>query len=235
MFAAAAQESSIFMSFATKTALIVDDDEFFRIALRTVVTGTLGFSNVLEAENFDQATALLSGNKIDLAVFDLMMPGMAGPGSLKGVRDRFPDLCLVMATVSNRREDILLALQAGVNGYIAKSMGLKELSSALEQILGGKVYVPASIASCSITGSADAIAVTAVSDLAPTLTPRQKDVLTLIVKGDSNKEIARGLGLGEGTIKVHLAALFRNLGVHSRSAAAAKGAIIASENARVSH
>ena len=159
------------MSFATKTALIVDDDEFFRIALRTVVTGTLGFSDVLEAENFDQATALLSGNKIDLAVFDLMMPGMAGPGSLKGVRDRFPDLCLVMATVSNRREDILLALQAGVNGYIAKSMGLKELSSALEQILGGKVYVPASIASCSITGSADAIAVTAVSDLAPTLTP----------------------------------------------------------------
>jgi CheY-like chemotaxis protein len=85
--AAAAQESSIFMSFAIKTALIVDDDEFFRMALRTVVTGTLGFSEVLEAENFDQATALLSGNKVDLAVFDLMMPGMAGPGSLKGVRE----------------------------------------------------------------------------------------------------------------------------------------------------
>ena len=221
------------MSFATKTALIFDDDEFFRMALRTVVTGTLGFSEVLEAENFDQATALLSGNKIDLAVFDLMMPGMAGPGSLKGVRDRFPDLCLVMATVSKRRGDILLALQAGVNGYIAKSMGLKELSSALEQILGGAVYVPASIA--SMTESVDEIAATPISALAPTLTPRQKDVLTLIVKGNSNKEIARGLGLGEGTVKVHLAALFRTLGVRSRSAAAAKGAIIASENARVSH
>jgi DNA-binding NarL/FixJ family response regulator len=140
-----------------------------------------------------------------------------------------------MATVSNRREDILLALQAGVNGYISKSMGLKELSSALEQILGGKVYVPASIASLGITGSADEITATAAPDAAPTLTPRQKDVLTLIVKGNSNKEIARGLGLGEGTIKVHLAALFRVLGVHSRSAAAAKGAIIASDNARASH
>ena len=221
------------MSFATKTALIVDDDEFFRMALRTVVTGTLGFSEVLEAENFDQATALLSGNKIDLAVFDLMMPGMAGPGSLKGVRDRFPDLCLVMATVSKRRGDILLALQAGVNGYIAKSMGLKELSSALEQILGGAVYVPASIA--SMTESVDEIAATPISGLAPTLTPRQKDVLSLIVKGNSNKEIARGLGLGEGTVKVHLAALFRTLGVRSRSAAAAKGAIIASEAARILH
>lgn len=223
------------MSFATDTALIVDDDEFFRMALRTVVTGTLGFSEVLEAENFDQATALLSGNKIDLAVFDLMMPGMVGPGSLKGVRARFPDLCLVMATVSNRREDMLLALQAGVNGYISKSMGLKELSAALEQILAGKVYVPASIASPGIAGSADEITASAVSELASTLTPRQKDVLALIVKGNSNKEIARGLGLGEGTIKVHLAALFRALGVHSRSAAAARGAIIASGNARASH
>jgi DNA-binding NarL/FixJ family response regulator len=163
------------------------------------------------------------------------MDRCAHPGSLKGVRERFPDLCLVMATASNRREDVLLALQAGVNGYIAKSMGLKELSSALKQIVGGTVYVPASIARLSITGSADEIADTAVADLAPTLTPRQKDVLTLIVKGNSNKQIARGLGLGEGTVKVHLAALFRTLGVRSRSAAAAKGAIIASEDARVSH
>ena len=221
------------MSFSTKSALIVDDDEFFRIALRTVLAGTLGIPDVLEAENFDQAINLLSEKKIDLAVFDLMMPGMAGPGSLKVVRDRFPDLCLVMATASSRKQDILLALQAGVNGYIAKSMGLKELSSALKQIVGGTVYVPASIASPGITGSADTIAATTVSDLASTLTPRQKDVLTLIVKGNSNKEIARGLGLGEGTVKVHLAALFRALGVRSRSAAAAKGALIALDNARM--
>lgn len=221
------------MSFVTQTALIVDDDEFFRMALRTVLTGTLGFSNVLEAEHLDQATALLSEKKIDLAIFDLLMPGMAGPGSLKGVRDRFPALCLVMATVSNRRKDILLALQAGVNGYIAKSMGLTELTSALKQIVGGTVYVPPSIASPSIAGSADEIAASAVSDLAPTLTPRQKDVLAFVVNGNSNKEIARGLGLGEGTVKVHLAALFRVLGVRSRSAAAAKGAIIGSENTRI--
>ena len=121
------------MGRSTKTALIVDDDEFFRMALRTILTNTLEFSEVLEAENFDQATALLSKNQIDLAVFDLVMPGMAGPGSLKSVRDRYPHLCLVMASISNRREDILLALQAGVNGYIPKSIGLKEFSSALTQ------------------------------------------------------------------------------------------------------
>ncbi len=217
------------MQVFTKTALIVDDDEFFRLALRALLASTLGFPDVLEAWNFDQAINLLSEKKIDLAVFDLMVPGMAGPGSLKAVRDRFPDLCLVMSAASDRREDVLLALQAGVNGYIPKSIGLKKFSSALKQIVGGTVYVPASIAS----PSTDEIAATAVSDLAPSLTPRQKDVLTLVVHGNSNKQIARELGLGEGTVKVHLASLFRVLGVHSRSAAAAKGAIIASENVRI--
>jgi DNA-binding NarL/FixJ family response regulator len=159
-------------------------------------------------------------------VFDLMMPGMAGPGSLRGVRDHFPDLCLVMCAASDRREDILWALQAGVNGYLPKNIGLKQFSSALKQILEGKVYVPASIASPSIAGSADEIAATAVSDPASTLTPRQKAILTLVVKGNSNKEIAKELGLGEGTVKIHLASLFRVLGVHSRSAVAAKGAMI---------
>jgi DNA-binding NarL/FixJ family response regulator len=218
----------------TKTALIVDDDEFFRMALRTILTNTLEFSDVLEAETFDQATALLSKNQIDLAVFDLIMPGMAGPGTLKNVRDRFPHLCLVMASVSNRREDILLALQAGVNGYIPKSVGLKEFSSALSQILKGIVYVPASIATPGTTGSPDEIA-PAQSAVAATLTPRQKDVLSLVVKGNSNKEIARELGLGEGTVKVHLASLFRTLHVHSRSAAAAKGAVLVWGNARSIH
>jgi DNA-binding NarL/FixJ family response regulator len=193
------------MRVSTNTALIVDHDEFFRLALRTVLTSTLGFSVALEAESFDQAITLLSEKKIDLAVFDLMMPGMAGPGSLRGVRDHFPDLCLVMCAASDRREDILWALQAGVNGYIPKDLGLKQFSSALKQILEGKVYVPASIASPSIAGSADEIAATAVSDPASTLTPRQKDILTLVVKGHS---------------------MFRVFGVHSRSAVAAKGAMI---------
>jgi DNA-binding NarL/FixJ family response regulator len=222
------------MARPTKTALIVDDDEFFRMALRTILTNTLGFSDVLEAETFDQATALLSENQIDLAVFDLIMPGMAGPGSLKGVRDRFPHLCLVMASISNRREDILLALQAGVNGYIPKNIGLKEFSSALTQIIKGIVYVPASIATPCTAGSEDEIA-PAEPEVAATLTPRQKEVLSLVVKGNSNKEIARELGLGEGTVKVHLASLFRTLRVHSRSAAAAKGAVIVWENGRSIH
>jgi DNA-binding NarL/FixJ family response regulator len=143
-------------------------------------------------------------------------------------------LCLVMSAASDRREDILSALQAGVNGYIPKSIGIKQFSSALEQIVGGAVYVPASIASPSNADSAEEIAATAISDLVSTLTSRQKDVLTLLVKGDSNKEIAKKLGLGQGTVKVHLASLFRVLGVHTRSAAAVKGAIVL-ECARMLH
>ncbi len=218
------------MRIATGTALIVDDDDFFRIAVSKILTSALGFSKVLEASDFDHGISLLSENEVSLAVFDLIMPGMAGAGSLKGVRDCFPDLCLVMATSSRRRQDVFMALQAGVNGYIPKSMGAEELSSALKQIIGGKVYVPALIASPGILDPTDEIAAAAASELDAHLTPRQKDVLKLVVKGNSNKAIARELGLGEGTVKVHLAALFRILGVSSRSAAAVEGARIIPKN-----
>src|SRR2546428_10596797 len=99
------------MGRSAKTAVIVDDDEFFRMALRTILTNTLGFSDVLEAETFDQANALLSEKHIDLAVFDLIMPGMAGPCSLKQVRDRYPHLCLGGASVSDRGGGIPVGVQ----------------------------------------------------------------------------------------------------------------------------
>ena len=116
----------------------------------------------------------------------------------------------------DRSVRILLALQAGVNGYVPKNIGLKEFSSALAQILGGMVYVPPSIASPSIADSADEIAIAESSEVAATLNSERT-------------------GLGEGTVKVHLSSLFRTLGVHSRSAAAAKGAVIVWENARSLH
>src|SRR5258708_16462553 len=100
---------------------------------------------------------------------------------------------------------------------------------------GGEVYGRGWIGRPSMESWADEIAATGASDLGATLPPRQKDVLTLVVKGHSNKEIARELGLGEGTVKVHLASLFRVLGVHSRAAVAAKGATIVLENAGILH
>src|SRR3984893_11598431 len=120
-------------------------------------------------------------------------------------------------------------LEAGVHGYVPKSLGIAEVTAALKAVFEGAVYVPSFLSEIPPNTEEANLTSTETSAATPeavlrALTPRQQDVLNLIVKGESNKQIARALNLGEGTIKVHVAALFRNLGVNSRAAAAAAGA-----------
>lgn len=215
------------MQATSRVALIADDDDFFRIALRTILTRELDFSEVVETSSLDEAIEKLSERQdIALALFDLAMPGMETPASLGAVRDFHKQMRVAVVSASSRRSDILSALEAGVHGYVPKGLGASELTAALRLVVGGTIFVPPAVADRTMppegntTVQAGVIADKPVLD---TLTPRQRDVLKLIVQGFSNKEIARKLHLGEGTVKIHMAALFRNLGVRNRAAAAAAG------------
>lgn len=210
----------------TPCALIADDDAFFRIALGALLTRQLGFSTVLEAGSLDDALELLGTRpRISLALFDLSMPGMRQAASLAAVRECAHHVTLAVVSGSSARQDILGALAAGVHGYIPKALGPVELVTALKQVLSGQIFVPAIIAQVS---AVEPNAVTAVDegpqDAAARLTPRQRQVLDVLVEGRSNKEIARILNLGEGTVKIHVAALLRTLKLPNRAAAAAFGA-----------
>jgi DNA-binding NarL/FixJ family response regulator len=165
------------------------------------------------------------------------MPGMEGPGSLSAVRECFPAVKVAVVSASTERNKILTALEVGVHGYVPKGIGSAELTRAVGMILDGQIYVPASLAVLDGAGPRPALeARPAGLDgrqdwrqdgrqlRIPDLTPRQRDVLALLVEGRSNKEIARRLQLGEGTVKVHMAALLRSLGVQNRAAAAVVGA-----------
>jgi DNA-binding NarL/FixJ family response regulator len=216
------------MKSRNQVALIADDDEFFRMALSTILTGKLGFAEVVQTASLDEAVEQLSGRaNISLALFDLAMPGMKSPANLRAVRDCFEKLRVAVVSGSKNRQDILAALEAGVHGYVPKGLGVIELARALQQIVDGVIYVPPSIA--ILPSAADEQSATAGRMASPSpstlhsLTPRQRGVLALLVKGQSNKAIARELKLGEGTVKVHMAALFRSLGVKTRTAAAVAG------------
>jgi DNA-binding NarL/FixJ family response regulator len=209
--------------------LIADDDEFFRLALRAIVMEELRFAEVIETASLDEAIRELSSRpNITLALMDLVMPGMESAANLLAIRKCFEHLKVVVVSSSNRREDILLALECGVHGYILKALGPTELVGALQQVLDGRIYVPASITFLPDEPiDQEAIIRAAIPNQVlrdvSGLTPRQRDVLALLIQGKSNKEIARALNLGEGTVKVHMAALFRSLRVTSRAAAAVAG------------
>lgn len=213
----------------THPVLISDDDEYFRLALTALLRGPLSFERVIETASLDEALDRLenSAERISLALFDLRMPGMESPANLAAVRDCYPDLRVAVVSASRRRHDVLSALEIGVHGYIPKSFGPDELVRALKVVIAGDIFVPVFLADVS-GEAATARTRPGVSLLEterrPTLSPRQRQVLDLLVKGFSNKQIASTLSLGEGTVKVHVAALLRHLGVSNRAAAAATGA-----------
>jgi DNA-binding NarL/FixJ family response regulator len=218
------------MQALTRIGLIADDDAYFRMAIGAILTRQFGFSEVVEAASLDEALECLSEKPhIWAALFDLSMPGMRTPTHLRAVRECFPNARVAVISGSNSRRDILLALEAGVHGYMLKSLSITDLTAALQAIFEGSIYVPPSLADIS-SAPMEPAAERAESSLleqpegVSPLTPRQQDVLDLLVQGKTNKEIAIALGLGEGTVKIHMAAIFRYFGVNNRAAAAVAGA-----------
>lgn len=207
-----------------RVALVADDDAYFRMAVGSILTRQLRFSDVIEASSLDEALDVLGENATSTAaLFDLSMPGMRTPANLRVVRECFPHLRVAVVSGSQSRRDILLALEAGVHGYVLKSLSVTELTSALRHIFDGGIYVPPSLADISSEAGEPTIDRGGKTSVSP-LTLRQRDVLELLVQGKSNKEIALTLDLGEGTVKIHMAAIFRYFGVNNRAAAAVAGA-----------
>jgi DNA-binding NarL/FixJ family response regulator len=225
------------MSHADRAVLIADDDEYFRLALAALLRGPLGISRVEETGSLDEALSRLAEapTAISLALFDLSMPGMEGPGTLSAVRECYPDVRVAVVSASQSRRDVLTSLETGVHGYIPKGFGPLELVRALKIIIAGDIFVPAFLADIPATGGRQqqsngsrnqATDHGEPNESVAAMSPRQREVLALLVKGYSNKQIASELSLGEGTVKVHVAALLRNLGVSNRAGAAAAGAIL---------
>jgi DNA-binding NarL/FixJ family response regulator len=215
----------------SRTVLIADDDEFFRMALSSLLSDRLGFSDVIQTNTFDAAVEqLTSCNAIELALFDLNMPGMNNGENLKTIRETFPEVRVAVVSGSRDRNDILMALDLGMHGYINKGLGISELAQALQLISEGGVYLPPFFPDLPRekdtyvisfdTGINEHEDVGTIADF----TPRQREVLKMLVEGKSNKAMARVLNLSEGTIKFHISALFRVLGAANRVEAATAGA-----------
>jgi DNA-binding NarL/FixJ family response regulator len=196
--------------------LLADDHALFREGVRLVLESLVnGPLEIAEASDFIQSLAYIrSGFQADVGLVDLNMPGMDGFSGLEALKRAAPDIHLVVVSGSEDPQDVRRALDAGAMGYITKSSSSAAMMEAIRAVLGGEMFISPGLVVPDAISPGDAEVVKTM------LTPRQRDVLAMLRQGKSNKEIARDLDLAEITVKLHVTAILRALGVENRTQAA---------------
>lgn len=223
-------------------ALLVDDHHLFRQGLKFLLADLEQGITFLEADSSAQALAMAGGEPVDLVLLDLKMPGADGMAALDAIRAAFESSVLVVLSSEDDPRVIRQAIDTGAAGFVPKSSTPQVLVAALRLVLAGGVYLPLDVLRAASggrgAGELDELDERAEAALPPAridgLSERQREVLLKAVQGKANKVIARELNLSEGTIKAHLSAAFRTLGVQNRTEAvfaAAKVGLTAHEPA----
>ena len=192
--------------------LIIDDHPIVREGVAAVLRQIDSAVEILEAGDGKTGLAQLAAHAdLNCVLLDLRMTGMAGMPALGEIRERHPAVPLVIVSSSEDPADARRALAAGARGYIPKSAGRNTMLAALRLVLSGEVYVPPLV----LGGEAQP----ARARLDTSLTERQMDVLRLVCDGLPNREIGQQLDMHEKTVKAHVTAVFKALGVVNREQA----------------
>jgi len=206
--------------------LIVDDHALFREGINRLLEQTFSDAEYIQAASYEETLAhCTSPQPPDLILTDLQMPGWPGFEGIRHIHSLLPDTAVVVVSASENAADARMALEHGAGGFIPKSSSVQIMVSALRLVLAGGVYVPhALLQSTGTSGLTStprdhAPPVSADHGVNFNLTQRQRDVLNCLREGKSNKQIAYELGLSEGTVKIHVTAIFKSLNVKNRTQA----------------
>ena len=200
--------------------LIADDHPLFREAISSVIASGFQGSEIIETDDLDSALDITRENDdLDLILLDLNMPGMHGLNGLITLRNEAPTIPVVIVSAEEDKQVVLQAITYGAVGFITKSSPRPQMTDAIQQILNGSVYLPSDIIR---TGKEYNHRRSRHEDnpispeLLNSLTRRQLLVLERMSKGESNTQIAYNLNIAETTVKAHVSAILRKLGVHNR-------------------
>tara|TARA_B110000305_G_C19449453_1_gene646932 strand:- start:220 stop:909 length:690 start_codon:yes stop_codon:yes gene_type:complete len=202
--------------------LLADDHALFRSGMKYVLAGLDGDVEIIEGSSYADAVKIAAENKdLDIALVDLSMPGLDNFNGLRRLREELGDVPIVVVSALDRGTEIRQAMECGISGYIPKTLESSIVLCALKLVFSGGVYLPPALLDKD-RSRGDADSIEANGGEVARLTPRQSDVLALVARGLSNKEIARDLELAEGTVKLHVTALLKVLGVNNRTQAVVK-------------
>jgi two-component system nitrate/nitrite response regulator NarL len=200
--------------------LIIDDHALFRVGLQELLSRR--DITVIDAVGDGAEGVRIAQETLpDIVLLDLRMPVMDGLTVLRRLRESGLTMPVAMLTTSTEERDLVESLRNGAQGYLIKDMEPDEVVSALQEIVDGSTVVAP-----ELTGVLAKVVQGGGSDALPPedpfgeLTPREREILCHVAEGQSNKVIARNLGISDGTVKLHVKAVLRKLGLHSRVEAA---------------
>ena len=188
--------------------LVADDHPVVRTGLAAVIAEEPDLELVAQAENGELAVALFRAHQPDVVLMDLRMPVMDGVAAIRAITSEFPAARILALTTYEGDADIRRALDAGARGYLLKDMLLTEVITAVRAVRRGERVIPIAVA-------------TRLAEFPERseLTERELEVLQLVARGLSNKEVARAIGRTDETVKIHLKNMFAKLGVADRTEA----------------
>ena len=188
--------------------LVVDDHPIVRAGISAIVQTSMDMMVIAQAATGEEAVRLFASHLPDVTLMDLRLPGLSGVDAIRTIRRTHPEARFVVLTTYEGDEDIYQALAAGAKGYIIKGMPHTILLGALRSVFTGGHYLPRQVSQT-------------LSKRTPNseLSAREREVLSLIAAGSSNRDIALALGITEGTVKCHVGVILMRLGVPDRTKA----------------
>ena len=199
--------------------VIADDHELARAGLR-VMFDTRDFELVGVASNGLEALQLCRRLKPDLALIDVRMPEMDGVTTCRAIKQECPATSVILVTIHTNPEYLLEALKAGAAGYVLKDVSQRELITTVQKVLHGESILDQELMAGLLRRLASETP--AKEELPPQLSPREREVLQLLTKGHTNREIAHQLTVSVSTVKIHVEHILDKLGVSDRTQAAVR-------------
>jgi DNA-binding NarL/FixJ family response regulator len=201
--------------------LVADDHSVVRSGIRTLLQSSQEFVIVAEAENGREALELAEEHKPDIVLMDISMPEMNGIEATSLLKQRNPEIKVVILTIHADEEYVFQILRAGASGYLLKSAGKKEIFAAIKSAMSGERFFSPGISDLIIEGfvhraqvQSPQAAIAAPASPTSQLTKREEEVLTLIAQGYTNRKIADALFLSVRTINTHRTNLMKKLDIH---------------------
>jgi DNA-binding NarL/FixJ family response regulator len=204
--------------------ILIAGNYIFRRGVASIVRDVVPGASIAEAFCFADARAQLSRSDFFAAIFDIDTDELNRPMSFRTIRVDCPHLILGVLSRTASADDVLGYLAAGATGYILQESGQTEVERAVREILSGEIYIPPNV--IEPNACEPELVLPALRRNCCDLTPRQNGVLGLVLKGYSNKEIARQLKLSPHTVKIHVSALLRRFAVQKRSSLAVAAATL---------